>query len=754
MRPRALPLVLLAAACASRDEPPPADAPASAAPEAPASAEPLPPPQRELPFEPSPDDKAAFEVTGYLGVRTLPPDAGFAKGPIVAGVKPDGGAEKAGIQARDVIVEFAGVSFAATDDNPLGKLRARLLELPFDSDTQVKVWREGEGVREVTVRLGRRPPPFADRDTPAHWLAPVEHDEAVAKLVADAVALDKGEARYADVVARNRKHLSKTDAFRLREVVEAHLDLAANEPTARQITDAICDHASEAGCLAGGRRGAEFMSGVFVRADTPNDLLDSCAHFVGRLDRIARDATHAWSADDRAFVAKSFQLLTERMNEGEYLFDDRDVARERANRRLVALLAKVDRLALAELADEARRGLETLSEKITKFVESDPREGLLYSKDTPAGRIEIWGRGNTRHTARTAFCFDLGGNDDWLDCAGRADLDHPVSITIDWDGNDTYGGTSPFNLGGALGGVGILWDHAGDDSYVARTWSMGCGVAGFGLLDDEGGRDSYHGQDECQGVGLAGAGVLFDDEGDDLYTGARFCQGVGFPGGVGALIDERGADRYVCTGRYESEYGEPGLFSGFGQGVGFGFRHVASGGIGVLYDVAGDDVYEAGNFSQGGGYSYAWGILRDDSGNDRYIGSRYAQGFAAHQAVGTFLEGGGNDLYQSHSTVACGLSWDETSVLFHDYGGDDVYEQGGFSLASAAHNGMVLFLDDAGNDRYAALPAHAASNEYHGGKSFALFVDGAGDDVYGSEKPEDTNRKTVCRDEGAYFIDR
>src|SRR5438552_10922418 len=148
-----------------------------------------------------------------------------------------------------------------------------------------------------------------------------------------------------------------------------------------------------------------------------------------------------------------------------------------------------------------------------------------------------------------------------------------------------------------------------------------------------------HGQEQCQGVAMAGAGVLVDGSGDDLYTGVRFCQGVGFAGGVGALIEKGGNDRYVCTGRYDSEYGEPGLFSGWGQGVGFGFRQIASGGIGILYDLAGDDVYEAGNFSQGGGYFYAWGILRDDAGNDRYIGSRYAQGWAAHQAVGTFLEG-------------------------------------------------------------------------------------------------------------------
>src|SRR5262245_41683031 len=166
----------------THDEPPtaptPVDAAASLASESPPigpverkPAKPEPP--RELPFEPSPDDKAAFEVTGYLGVRTLPADAGFAKGPVVAGVKPGGGADKAGMKEKDVIVEIAGVSFAATDDDPLGKLRARLLELPFDSDTQVKVWREGEGVREMTVHLGRRPPPFNSVVTPESWLAPL-----------------------------------------------------------------------------------------------------------------------------------------------------------------------------------------------------------------------------------------------------------------------------------------------------------------------------------------------------------------------------------------------------------------------------------------------------------------------------------------------------------------------------------------------------------------------------------------------------
>jgi hypothetical protein len=777
MRLRPLALLLVAAACATHDEPPPA--PVVAQPPIVEVLPPVPPP--ELPFDPSPDDKASLGATGFVGVVAVPAETGFAKGPKLAGTKPGGGLEAAGVKDGDVIVKFAGVAFAAGDDDAIGTLRKRLTELPPDTDTTLTYWREKEGVREVTFRLGRQPPPFANLDTPADWLAPVSHDDAVAKLIADAVALDHGEARYADVLARNRKHLSKTDSFRLQQVTQAHLDLAANEGIARCITDAIASNPAAA-CLPVGAMDpqnngdllARFTSATRLNAERKDarsleQLVDTTSAVVAAADANLRRACAAWSAEERSFVTEAMTRLTSRINEGEYLYDDPDVSRERSNRRLMKLLARVDREVLPDTVLLLRSQIQDVVPSIAAAAERDGREGLLIAKDTPAGRIEIWGRGNTRHTNRCAFCFDLAGNDDWLDCAGRADLDQPVCITIDWSGNDTYSATSPFSEGGALGGVGILWDHAGDDEYVARTWSQGCGVAGFGLLQDDEGRDVYHGQDECQGVGLAGAGVLVDDsprkggmfpdfggvrrDSDDLYTGVRFCQGVGFPGGVGALIDRGGNDRYVCTGRYDSEYGEAGLFSGWGQGVGFGFRNIASGGIGILYDLAGDDVYEAGNFSQGGGYFYAWGILRDDAGNDRYIGSRYAQGFAAHQAVGTFLEGGGNDLYQSHSTVADGLSWDETSVVFHDCGGDDVYEQGGFSLASAAHNGMVLFLDDGGTDHFAALPAHAASNEYHGGHSFALFVHRGGDATYGSEKHDDWHDRAFWRDDGAYFLD-
>src|SRR5205823_6500318 len=132
-------------------------------------------------------------ATGFLGVVKVPAETGFVKGPKLAGVKPGAGLEAAGLKENDVIVKFDTVTFPDSDDDPIGSLRKRLLELRFDSDVQITYWREKDGVHEVKVRLGRQPPPFASMETPAEWFAPVPHDDAVAKLIADTVALDHGE---------------------------------------------------------------------------------------------------------------------------------------------------------------------------------------------------------------------------------------------------------------------------------------------------------------------------------------------------------------------------------------------------------------------------------------------------------------------------------------------------------------------------------------------------------------------------------
>lgn len=158
-------------------------------------------------------------------------------------------------------------------------------------------------------------------------------------------------------------------------------------------------------------------------------------------------------------------------------------------------------------------------------------------------------------------------------------------------------------------------------------------------------------------------------------------------------------------------------------------------------DGDGDDDWEAGNFSQGGGYYYGIGIFRAaGDGDDRYTGSRYAQGFCAHQAIGVFIEDGGNDRYQTRQGVNIGLAWDECVTVFIEEDGDDYYYGGTFfSLGASAHNAFTFWLDKNGKDEYhyPPGPGRAGGNKYHGGHSLSFFVDkGRDKDFYSSDNVE------------------
>jgi hypothetical protein len=275
------------------------------------------------------------------------------------------------------------------------------------------------------------------------------------------------------------------------------------------------------------------------------------------------------------------------------------------------------------------------------------------------------------------------------------------------------------------------------------------------MLLDEMGEDSYRAHALAQGAALWGVAICADIAGCDRYESHVLSQGVGMPLGTGILCDGEGDDRYYAKGTYRSGYGTPGIYEGWSQGCGVGFRKYASGGIGILVDSKGSDRYEAGNFSQGGGYYYGWGLLGDRGGEaDTYIGSRYAQGFCAHQALGTFIEGGGDDTYKSRNAVHAGLAWDECVTLFIDRGGDDEYTcPRGFSQGASAHNSICIFVDCGGSDSYATKsgPGRAGGNSYHGGTSLSLFVDLGGQrDSYASRAQNDS---VSCHPEDALIAD-
>jgi len=386
---------------------------------------------------------------------------------------------------------------------------------------------------------------------------------------------------------------------------------------------------------------------------------------------------------------------------------------------------------------------------------------FLYAHQTRAGWVLIGDKGPNFYGADAAIIVDIGGDDVYIDDLitprPLTSESHPgsrVALIVDYAGDDIYNGSA----GAAKGGVGFLIDLQGDDLYRGNLLSQGAAFCGIGVLWDRRGDDIYLARESVQGTGFFGAGLLMDEEGDDLYIASQYAQGFGGSRGLGLLLDRRGSDRYLADQQAPSLYGTEGVYRGWAQGVGCGFRGFSSGGLGLLIDATGDDDYQAGEFSQGTGYFFGLGTLVDAAGDDEYRGSRYAQGSAAHQAIGVLLDEGGNDIYRAKNAASQGAAWDAAIGLLEDRKGADTYSGRELSQGAGAMNGLGLLLDWQGKDRYRALTGQglAGSTAYWQGRgagNLGLLIDVGGQtDKYNlADRVDDTLVKTP---DVGLFLDR
>jgi len=381
----------------------------------------------------------------------------------------------------------------------------------------------------------------------------------------------------------------------------------------------------------------------------------------------------------------------------------------------------------------------------------------------------LGGKGDNRYDmSKIAAVVDAGGDDVYDYPVGPfLDPDSPTrnQSIVDWGGNDTYEAAGSY-FGPATGvfGYSVIDDRGGNDVYVTKGHlGIGAGLFGVGVLIDRGGNDQYEnaGVDAgfAMGVGYYGAGVILDKGGSDTYIGEKLCQGVGGPRGFGLIVDSAGHDLYRANGpSFGSAYGTPAVFLGMSQGFGVGIRGYASGGVGAIYDFGGNDRYEAGEFSQAGGYYFGLGIMHDYSGHDLYYGNRYGQGFAAHQAAGILVDDAGDDTYWSMTAASQAGVWDESIVMLIDRAGNDSYRCDGLGQGAASMQAIGILIDLGGDDRYSANPGatmgQSGGNNYHYEEdkvmSFSGFFDlGGGRDVYsGQERKDGEMRSTGKANEG------
>lgn len=518
---------------------------------------------------------------------------------------------------------------------------------------------------------------------------------------------------------------------------------AEAEEFSRELHEAIRKERNGYGravALAAGKIGTQPR----VQARTPSDSLKET---LARCRRWYDRAVAPLTAEERQELhEKLYEITTSQIEGHSHSFRDKDVGR-----RVCDLIGKLDHQAFFGAALD-------LSVLVDRDWQKNSRElrGDSFI-ETETGQILVGGEGDNVYDldqlTNVAMIVDLGGNDTYRE--GAVGFARPVLIIVDVAGDDHYHGEKPGIQGGAVGGISMLVDVAGNDTYKAQDVAQGACLAGVGILIDRAGDDTYRGMRRNQGSAMGGLGLLLDRAGNDSYHSALYAQGFGGPLGIGILDDLDGNDHYYAGGKWKDGYDDTPGYDGWSQGVGAGPRGIANGGVGVLLDGGGDDVYEADYFSHGGGYWFAVGIARDFGGNDKRLGAtrlaydgtereekiflRWGVCFQAHYGLGFLIDDSGDDEYGG-DIVGLGFSWDIGVAALLDFDGNDTYKLSNGARGEQAALGILY--DRGGNDAYGGTSYGAASTNitYHPlpecGGNFSFAINLGGTNTYGGKPPE------------------
>lgn len=441
------------------------------------------------------------------------------------------------------------------------------------------------------------------------------------------------------------------------------------------------------------------------------------------------------------------ERLVRRMRDSVYIYDDHAESHIRVIRESPRIVERAVGESLAripawhawvERTGEAHAGdVPIPNEELPGQVRAAVYGDVLHYALDNNGRVVLVVGGAGRNEfdmARIACVYSVGGDNVYRFSRGGA----RAQVIIDLEGDDTYIAQEGFcGPGTGVFGFSVIDDRGGDDVYRSEhQLSIGAGLFGVGVIIDHGGNDRYENTGPSSGwsmgAGFYGAGVIVSGGGNDVFLGEQLVQGVGGPRGFGAIINRAGNDLYRANGpNFPSVYGTPAVFATKGQGFGYGVRGYAAGGLGAIYDLAGNDRYEGGEFAQAGGYYFGMGVIHDFGGDDLYYGNRYGQAFAAHQAVGLLIDEGGDDTFWSMTAASQSGAWDESVTMLISRAGNDTFRCDGLGQGAAAHQSIALLFAAGGANHYTARAGSSqgrgGTNEYHhassGVFSFSGFFD-------------------------------
>lgn len=452
--------------------------------------------------------------------------------------------------------------------------------------------------------------------------------------------------------------------------------------------------------------------------------------------RLLGDPADRATVPNRPAALDPILAALEEISDGEVAVRVRETDPELEAALAPILWAALDALAVRDEVAAPVRGGDWWAEHGGNGLLPDP-DGEGYNAAHPSDRAVLEAR-RGRTYAAAAQIAEAVASVRWT-TAGRAgtrlDVETPRGrLLVRGTGDDDWEATGP------------LWvsiDLGGRDRYAAAVGANADGVRSVSVHVDVAGDDVYA---YPEALDRLQSDLPLPDDGAGRFDRDPDCAGasasdVGRQGsgrfGVGLLFDLDGDDAYRSLRASQ------------------GYAHH---GVGLLYDGGGDDVYLVEEAGQGAA-QYGLGLLIDGAGHDRRIAFSRAQGHGFVGGVGLSVDGEGDDAYvcrrapvvhpapqdpEASNASLCqgaGLGWrhDDPDLAMSgglgwlvDWSGDDRYEGAVFAQGVGYWQGIGVLWDDAGDDRYDAVHYAQGSGVHFG---VGLQIDGGGRDRHGETTP-------------------
>lgn len=387
---------------------------------------------------------------------------------------------------------------------------------------------------------------------------------------------------------------------------------------------------------------------------------------------------------------------------------------------LYSALSKVDLAMIRSAGLELDREVQDALPKIRLAAAAGWASRAVFSEN--GVNVEVNGVNDDLHDSRnTHLCIDLGGRNRYTGRYG-AGIGY-ASVLIDL-GNDIKSDFPDASAGIGILGVGLAYFEGARPDLNAKNIAFGAGLAGVGLIKVE---QAFRMESRSlgQGFGMCGIGVFIGSKGTDAQKIGYLGQGAGMMGGVGWLFNPAGNDRYRAGGLVPDGVSQQG-FMARAQG----YSGILPGGVGLLTDNAGDDLYESGTESQACASGEGIASLYDLAGQDAYFAQRQGQAYAESEGSALLFDLAGDDVYVVRENQCHSFAVDRSITVILDRNGNDVVAAHDSQPATAQDGSVAIYLDAEGSDTFTGPVGVGV--QVNGRFGIGLFADFGGDNRIGN----------------------